>query len=216
MKCDRCDQEATVHELRVVGGKKVEKHLCEKCARDQGIAVQPPVTELIAKYVMAQAPGVPAATPAPAPAAGRLCRACGTTYAEFRQSGLLGCPECYAAFEAQLGPLLERAHEGGTHHVGKVPVRALARSRAGGSGSPGVEAVLGGERERAERIKLLKKQLDEAVAGEQYERAAEIRDELRRIAELEAGGGKPVRKRGSKAPREGKSGGAGAAAGGES
>src|ERR1043166_5777332 len=34
MKCEKCELEATVHELRVVNGKRVERHLCEKCARE--------------------------------------------------------------------------------------------------------------------------------------------------------------------------------------
>src|SRR5690606_11035078 len=122
--------------------------------------------------------------PPPAPISGTVCRACSTTYAEFRQSGLLGCPECYRSFETQLGPLLERAHEGATHHVGKVPIRALTRSRmAAQSGrGPGVEAVLGDAQARAERIKALRRQMEEAIQAEQYERAAELRDELRRLA----------------------------------
>ena len=37
MKCDQCGQEATVHELRVVNGKKVERHLCEACARKHNL-----------------------------------------------------------------------------------------------------------------------------------------------------------------------------------
>src|SRR5262249_37488788 len=116
MKCDQCEQEATVHEVTIKAGKKVERHLCERCARKQGIAVQPqlPINELINKSM------IPAGgSGAPPVERGTVCGACGPTSAEFRQSGLLGCPDCYRTFEAQLGPLLERAHEGGTHHVGK-------------------------------------------------------------------------------------------------
>src|SRR5690606_37606014 len=126
MKCDQCGQEATVHELRVVNGKKVERHLCEACARKQGIAVQPAlsVPELLEKYIQqaaAASPPVKPAHPTATPARANVCPRCGTTYMEFRQTGLLGCADCYRAFEAQLGPLLERAHEGGGYHVGKVP-----------------------------------------------------------------------------------------------
>jgi protein arginine kinase activator len=182
MKCDQCDQEATVHELRVVNGKKVERHLCEKCARKQGIAIQPTISvpELIEKYMQhaAQA-GAKAGEQVKAAA----CPTCGTTYIEFRQTGLLGCPDCYRGFEQQLGPLLERAHEGGTHHVGKVPRRALTGGR--GQGEGGAKAVLGDAAQRAGRIAALRKQLEEAVRAEQYERAATLRDELRKMTELE-------------------------------
>jgi len=197
MKCDQCELEATVHELRVVSGKKVEKHLCERCARKQGIAVQPSslsVPELIEKYIQQAAEankpgkgGAPGQSP-PKPAA---CPKCGTEYLEFRKTGLLGCSECYATFEAQLGPLLERAHEGGTHHIGKLPQRRLSTPAnriaegAPESGS-GADTVLGGPSQRADRVAALRKQLDEAIRTEQYEHAASIRDELNRLAELEA------------------------------
>jgi protein arginine kinase activator len=191
MKCDTCNQEATVHELRVVGGKKVERHLCEKCARDKGVAVQPSFSvELIEKNLQHASEGktAPAAhPPGPAPAKATSCPACGTTYVEFRQTGLLGCSECYKAFEAQLGPLLERAHEGGTHHVGKLPARALTGARARiAPGGPDPAAILGDAALRAGRLSALRKQLDDAVRAEQYERAATLRDELRRMTELES------------------------------
>lgn len=179
MKCELCDSEATVHELRMVGGKRAERHLCENCARREGLAAQIGVSvpELIEKIVDQAVQG---AKPKGEPPRAGTCPACGTTYAEFRQSGLLGCTECYRAFEQALGPLLERAHEGASHHVGKVPKRALAGGRS--SGSPD---VLGGPEQRAGKIASLRKQLEEAVRAEQYERAATLRDELRRVTELE-------------------------------
>jgi protein arginine kinase activator len=189
MKCDQCGQEATVHELRVVNGKKVERHLCEGCARKQGIAVQPvlSVPELLEKYIQQAAtpPAKPVVPGAPTQRT-NVCPACGTTYMEFRQNGLLGCEDCYRAFESQLGPLLERAHEGGACHVGKVPRRMLAGGPKAAPTRRAVEAVLGGPEQRAGRLAALKKQLEDAVKAEQYERAAKIRDELRKLAEIES------------------------------
>jgi protein arginine kinase activator len=190
MKCDQCDQEATVHELRVVNGKKVERHLCEKCARKQNIQVpqQISVENLIEQYMQAaqaakaQAPGSEKEKPASPKTT--ACPSCSTTYVEFRQTGLLGCPDCYNAFELQLGPLLERAHEGGSHNVGKMPRRALSGNRPR-SGTKS-ESVLGDAAARAARITTLRAQLDQAVRVEQYERAATLRDELRRLTELQA------------------------------
>lgn len=177
MLCENCNQrEATIHEVLIKGGTKVERHLCETCAQQAGVQAtgSPPISELITKYMMS--PGTTRGETPPS------CPSCGMGYAEFRQSGLLGCPGCYDAFETRLSPLLERAHEGGTHHVGKVPRRALAEKQAGGAG---VERLLGDARTRAERLEALRKQLSDAVEGEQYERAARLRDELRRAASLQ-------------------------------
>ncbi len=156
-KCDRCSREASVTEVSVRNGQKIEKHLCEQCAKDEGIQVQQqhaPINELITKFVMTHGEGVVTAVKSPS------CSCCGLTFAEFRQRGLLGCSECYKVFEPQLSPLLERAHEGGMHHCGKTPKRA------------------GLSLDRQQRLMILRKQLSDAIAAEQYEKAANLRDEL--------------------------------------
>lgn len=181
MKCDQCDQEATVHETRRVHGKTTERHLCQDCARKIGIDIQPTVAspELFEKLLQAAAgkPAAPATSPTTAKSPARKACSCGTTYVEFRKTGLLGCEKCYTTFEAQLGPLLERAHEGGITHIGKLPRRALAGSTP--------RPVLGDAAQRAARIAALRKQLEEAVCAEQYERAASLRDELRKLTDLQ-------------------------------
>lgn len=167
MKCDRCDNEATVTEVTRRGGVLGERHLCERCAAQAGLlGAQAPL-------VMPAEP--PPAPPEPKPAAGTFCPGCGLTLAEFRKSGMAGCAQCYKALESHLSPLIERAHEGATHHVGKVPKRLASGARA-------PEQVVGGRAEQAERLKLIRRQLDEAVRAEQYERAASLRDELRRLS----------------------------------
>jgi len=205
VKCDRCENEATVHEVRIESGKHRERHLCEHCARSQGVAVPPvpaPITELLSKFMMHQ--GEAASAPVGLGATGAagsatVCQSCSTTYAQFRQTGLLGCPACYAHFENQLGPLLARAHEGGTHHVGKSPRFSSQAGAAAERQGPGAAQRVAPPappppaaprpsadpqqvaRAVAERVALLKKRLAEAVAAEQYEKAAKIRDELARL-----------------------------------
>jgi protein arginine kinase activator len=156
LKCDRCDNQATVHLIEIKSGQKVEKHLCERHAVEEGVAVKmnpAPLNDLLEKFVLKHAGGV-------AEPAELGCEHCGTTYDEFRRSGLLGCPECYRVFETALAPLLERAHEGASRHIGKVPSRA------------GIDEL------RQQRLRQLRRELEDAVAQEQYERAARLRDEL--------------------------------------
>src|SRR5918997_73979 len=97
-------------------------------------------------------------------ALGQACDACGVTWTEFRQGGLFGCPNDYTLFEKDLTPLLQRAHEGATHHVGKVP------TRRGGTGVP---------MKRQVDLTKLRKELAKAVEAEDYERAAKLRDQIR-------------------------------------
>lgn len=53
----------------------------------------------------------------------RCCEACGTSWEEFRRTGLLGCAECYRVFRKEL-LLALRGVQGGTRHEGKEPVIA--------------------------------------------------------------------------------------------
>ncbi len=180
MKCDRCDNDATVHEVTVRNGVKVEKHLCEACAAGEGIAGAS-LGELLTKFMTqdAEVGAKPKHVHKPRVAA---CPGCGFTFDQFRQAGVLGCPACYKVFETLLTPLIERAHEGATQHAGKVPKRIAARA-AGREDEAATEAALARAqlRERQERLKVLQRQLDEAVRGEQYELAARLRDQIRKV-----------------------------------
>ena len=109
------------------------------------------------------------------------CPSCGLTFSEFKTSGHLGCANCYKVFESQISPLIERAHEGATHHVGKVPKRLLG---GGASGSAEARSVLGDLEARNQRRIALRKQLDDAIRGEQYEVAAKLRDQISKLSEL--------------------------------
>jgi protein arginine kinase activator len=167
MKCDLCNKPAVVHEVTVRSGIKKEVHLCETHAQEAGIMPpgQQPINQLLTQFVISQnlkGPGTGKAasgSPVVKPSA-TTCGACGMTFAQFRQHGRVGCSECYRTFEDELGPLIERAQNGGTHHQGKTPRRA------------------GSSIDRQLLIQKLLKELDHAVAAEQYERAAKLRDRL--------------------------------------
>lgn len=156
-KCDLCEKPAQVHEVLIKNGQKHEIHLCPECASAQGYggaAGQLPAK--IAKKLPVQPGGVEAGP--------RACRECGLTHSAFRRHGVLGCPGCYQAFEKQLEPLISRAQGGATHHCGHVP-----------------EQASGHLDRQVQRTRLLK-QLNEAIATEQYERAARIRDSLQGLS----------------------------------
>ncbi len=174
MKCDRCGREATIEEVTKVGQTYVYKHLCESCAAGEGLSTsgsQPTTTTLVTVKARAAAQTL-------------ACPNCGLSFAGFRETGRLGCPACYDAFEDRLGPMIERAQEGGTHHVGKTPKRLLASVEgAGPERRRAIERVLGESKQRLEKLEQLGRQLQSALAGERFEQAAIIRDEMRRLRE---------------------------------
>lgn len=197
MKCDQCDNEATVHEWTKKAGQKIEKHLCEECARKQGVAIQPQqqISQLITQLIGNAKPGGSAPVMQPNVQVG-ACPVCSTTYAQFRHSGLLGCPACYKVFETQLGPLLQRAHEGGTHHTGKSPkgepgqaVPVMGPPAPQPDAEHARQAAEAELRLRTEQIKRLREELAQAIAAEEYEKAAGLRDALNLLDPKGSNGG---------------------------
>ena len=92
------------------------------------------------------------------------CPVCGISFFDFRNAGRLGCPYDYTIFEKDLVPLLINIHDADEHR-GKRPKRA----------TPSADL-------QAELIRL-RREMDEAIERENYERASEIRDRLRELEE---------------------------------
>jgi protein arginine kinase activator len=92
------------------------------------------------------------------------CANCGFTQADFKKAGRFGCSECYSTFAEGLEPLLKTMHKG-TRHIGKTP-HAFQKSR-----------------DLAEKLKSLQKKLEKAVADEDFEEAAQVRDEIKTTKE---------------------------------
>jgi protein arginine kinase activator len=164
MLCVNCsEREATIHLTQIVDNEMSTFHLCETCAAEKGLspslgAEATPLTGFLAQMGKE---GAGEAGLAPG-----SCAGCGLTLAEFRRTGRLGCAQCYGQYGSHLRALLRRLH-GGTQHVGKVFLpRDAARS------------------DQAARLASLRRSLQRAVDGEDFERAAMLRDQIR---ELDAG-----------------------------
>lgn len=165
--CDHCDQPAICHSVEIVSGQKIVHHYCQFHAQQAGLLVpglNTPINEMLTHFVKIHS-SQPTANAKTGEEPANACPGCGLTMNQFRESSLLGCPQCYQAFLDQLAPLIERHQEGGTHHIGKMPRRA------------------GSDAQRQQQLFRLRKKLNDAVTQENYEQAAELRDELRRLEE---------------------------------
>jgi protein arginine kinase activator len=161
MSCDQChEREAVIHLTQIVNEQVTTLHLCERCAAEKGVESPGSVVKSpLGSFLAAMGKNLPEVMPAPR--AGDTCPRCGGSLQDFRESGRLGCPECYRAFEVPLRDLLRRLH-GSTHHVGE---RYADRSDGSADG-------------RATMAEL-REQLRLAVETENFELAAELRDRLR-------------------------------------
>ena len=159
MLCCVCkEKEAKVHLTQISGDKMQKVDLCEECAKQKGVgndtagfSVADVLLGLGASQEIEQSGG-----------AGLKCPKCGFTQADFKKAGRLGCAECYVTFAEGLEGLLKSMHKG-TRHVGKVPQTALRN------------------RDFTARLTTLRKKLDKAVADEDFEQAARLRDEIKQV-----------------------------------
>ncbi len=154
IKCDKCTKPATIHLTEIVEGQKTERHLCEDCAATEGITVKAdvPISQLLEEFILQGSSEQRSEL---------ACDVCGTTFQEFQEHALLGCPRDYDVFREPLTPILERSHEGATEHIGKVPSGADS------------------DQKKQTELLRVRAELRSAVNAEDYERAAALRDQLK-------------------------------------
>lgn len=164
-------REAVVKLVRVAKNRKREYWLCRECAEHYSIT-PPPSTDVepkdkIAKMFLNLFGGGPIPTKETEPdnktQVDLTCSNCGRTFRAYREKLLLGCSECYKTFEDQLIVDLRKYH-GDTYHRGrKQQVRSIPQYVV----------------EETFSIEELHRKLEQAVANEDFELAAKLRDEIR-------------------------------------
>ena len=161
MLCSICKEKpATVHLTQIVGDKMQKMDLCEDCAKAKGI--NDPTGFGLADLDLVLGLGASQQIEQSAGGVELKCPRCGFTQADFKKSGRLGCPECYKTFAEGLSGLLKTMHKS-TRHVGKAP------------------EALRATRENSDRLKTLQTKLARAIKDENYEQAAQVRDEIKQL-----------------------------------
>ena len=165
MMCEECGiRQARFHLMKIVNNERTERNLCAVC---------------MAKY-QKQLPGIDfnnlagilntileghesANSEGDNPTDVELvCEQCGTTYQEFKKSGVVGCANCYKVFHQPIEKILDRM-QNGTQHSGRIP-----------------EGVRSGASIRM-NIDRLKQRMQKAVQDEDFEQAAKLRDAIRTL-----------------------------------
>lgn len=161
MLCEACGKRpATVRLIQLVGQQKEERHLCELCAQGQpgGSFWSPGETVTAGDFLKL----LFAASQQGGRQEACRCLRCGLTYEEFSHSGKFGCSQCFDAFGNRLEPMVRRLH-GASRHNGKVPRR------------------MGSSLQLKRHVQALRQRLEGHVEREEYEEAARLRDEIRRM-----------------------------------
>ena len=171
MICDICHiNEATIHVQEINKGEKKTLNICSHCASEHSLAEKEINGFNLAEILynissqMMNAKGEGGEEPAIlnpdfiSDDTSLIKCSCGWDTVKFKETGRLGCPECYNTFAALLHDALKSMHKG-TFHMGKQPGNAVGTSGA-----------------VAAKILSYQKELELAVQKEDYEKAAKLRD----------------------------------------
>ena len=156
MICDKCkNKEATFHSRTNINGKITEVHLCDECATKTG-AYSKSMMDFNNFFN-----NDPLISLGMDELSKEVCDFCGTSFEDFKNSGLIGCDHCYDYFENKLKDIIENV-QGANYHVGKT---ALDHNQL----------------TYDEKIEDLREQINRAVDKEDYETAAKIKKQIEKM-----------------------------------
>lgn len=176
MLCQKCKKNnATVFYRENINGKVTEYTLCPSCAKELEknglIKLDNPLGSLFSDRIFDFAPLISGLfgglNLAPASDDDKRCPVCGSSFADIARTGRIGCPECYTTFADELSATVNRLHSGNLQTagapVGRVPKR------------------FGEKQSREAKIASLKTELQSAITTQEFERAAELRDQIKAL-----------------------------------
>jgi protein arginine kinase activator len=166
MLCQRCLKKiASYHSPKIVNNEIVHVHLCEDCvSRKNDHEVQNGFDDKL----NAMFEGLVRTKEGDTGSSAEIqCEKCGTSLREYKKTHLLGCPACYDVFAKYFPKDLE---------VKKVAYAEEAHTD-----------------EMPDNLMHLRNELKRAVEEENFERAADLRDEIQKLERREAvrGTGEP-------------------------
>ena len=193
MLCEKCKiREATIQYIEVVNGVRQEHSLCGQCAKETGFGQVSalfdgdfPFAKILSTLLGEEE------VEEDQNYAQIICPVCGTSYQEFVENSRFGCPDCYEMFDLLMRDSIKHL-QGNETHKGKRPKyglkivpEGLAAELPGSTETRRQAAAQDGgpapARSREEELRDLKVRLRQAIYEEAYERAAEYRDQIRKL-----------------------------------
>lgn len=168
MLCQHCKKnEATTVVKTMINGEYAEYRLCHECAHELGYDSMFPDFSadfggLLSSFFSNALPAISGAA---------HCNTCGSTLNDIKRTGKVGCADCYDTFFSELMPTIRNIH-GNTEHKGKRP-NVIEYT---------VNEDKKDQTESAEdKIAALRAELKKAIEDENFERAAQLRDEIKEL-----------------------------------
>lgn len=170
MLCEKCNKNYATTVIRQnINGVQSEVHLCDECSKmyneyfengyskmfsDFGFGIGSVLGSILGQDFLSE--NLLSSKDEP------KCPMCNTTLNEIKNSGNVGCSNCYETFREQLMPLINRIH-GKTVHSGRIPASAE------------------GKVSLKNRLADAEKQLKIAIENQEFEKAAKLRDEINEL-----------------------------------
>lgn len=160
LECGECKKPIAVRYTEIVGESIIHTSMCADCPELQRRLYGTNPLEHVFNQVD--------------PTTALECGNCGTTLEEVKRGHLLGCPNCYAVFEDVL--LVEM------HAVHRLPARVSLGKKnlpIHVGRTPGESLTIN----PASRLLALNEALAETLGREDYEQAAQLRDQIKALTE---------------------------------
>lgn len=168
MLCQNCKKrEATTHIKRIVNGEATESHFCTECAHSLGYdGLFNNFSLSIPNFFSGFFGDSPFALTS---SRGERCEKCGSSFDDIIKTGMVGCAGCYEKFFDRLLPSIQRIH-GKSKHAGKRPTVCV--------------------KEQPKKVKTPQEiiaqkeaEMQKAVESQNFEQAAVLRDEIKKLRE---------------------------------
>ena len=178
MLCERCKiREANIQYTEVIGGVKKEHHFCSQCAKELDFGPYSaifdgefPLGKLLSGLLGISEEQKESST------SQIVCPTCGTSYDEFVKDSRFGCPDCYSVFDLLMSDNIKQLQGSEKRQVRMAELTGEVPDILAGKAEPVVN-------DPAEQIRVLEAKLKEAVRREEYEAAAQYRDQIRALKE---------------------------------
>jgi len=164
MLCSKCKKNpASVFYKQVVNGTVREAALCSECASAMNLGINKAASAFSLPFSDGSLiSGLFGDAPVRSSVQRKVCPLCGSAFSDIAHSGKVGCAKCYETFRNELMPTVTGIH-GRSKHTGRCPKDHKAKA------------------EKRNRLDELNAELNAAVQSEEYEKAAKLRDEIKRL-----------------------------------
>jgi len=158
MLCDKCKKyEACYHSTLIVNGESKSTHLCEHCATKEGVFNKRYNSIFDEFRSLTNFLGFDDFED-------KACPSCHWSLRQFKNSGLLGCSDCYNAFEDEIEDIVKRIQPYTENKLDNIEFKVETKDLT-----------------KEQKLITLKADLQKAIKEERYEDAGEINKEIKKL-----------------------------------